>query len=310
MAAPVLKANSGALPSVTGLRVFLAAAAEGSASKAADRVHLTQSAVSKQLLGLEAQLGAALFERSATGLQLTEAGELFRPYAEAALEHIARGMQRVANHRQAASPIRLHMIAIAGERWLMDRFPAFMARHPDADIQFTNYVNATATEEADLTIWHGGEPESGEDSHYLFGRHVSLVASPPMLERIGPILQPGDIQRMTYLQHFQMQGFWAELTESIGLRGALPARTIRYGYLSVIIKAAVAGLGIALVPTCFVRDELAQGSLVNPLGLSFDSSSGCWLTLTHARTPVPGMTAFVDWLKQEAVGFDSGIAPG
>jgi LysR family transcriptional regulator, glycine cleavage system transcriptional activator len=295
--------NASQLPSTTALRVFLAAAAEGSTSRAAERVNLTQSAVSKQLLTLEAHVGAALFERSATGMKLSEAGELFVPYAEAALEQIAKGMRRLAERTQAVKPIRLHMLAIVGERWLMDRFPAFVTRHPDIDVQFTNYVSETAAEEPDLAIRHGPSPDDGR-STYLFGRHVSLVAAPSFIDRLGAFKEPADVQRMAYLQHFQTPGFWAEFTEAAGLRGAVPARTTRYGYHSVIIKAAVSGLGIALLPTCFVREELTDGRLVNPLNLAFKSASGCWLTCTNAQPKPPGIALLADWLIEEARRFE------
>ncbi len=66
-------------------------------------------------------------------------------------------------------------------------------------------------------------------------------------------------------------GLLAEFTEAHGLRGAVPAHTIRYGYLSVIVKAAVAGLGFALVPRCFVREELLDRSLLELPELRFES---------------------------------------
>jgi LysR family transcriptional regulator, glycine cleavage system transcriptional activator len=291
-------------PSTAALRMFLAVAAEGSTARAAERIHLTQSAVSKQILGLEAQLGVALFERSANGLKLTESGELYRPYAEAALEQLSRGARRILERQAAGTPIRLHMVAIVGERWLMERFPAFAAAHPDIDVQFTNYVSETATEEPDLVIRYGAGPWPNEDCRYLFGRQVSLVAAPGLLERSGDFATAGDVQRMTYLQHFQMPTFWAELTEASGLRGAVPARTVRYGYFSVIIKAAVSGLGVALVPTCFIRDELRDGRLVNPLDLTFDSASGCWLSIARRHAPAPPVDILVDWLTREALAFD------
>jgi LysR family transcriptional regulator, glycine cleavage system transcriptional activator len=293
------------MPSTTSIRVFLAVATEGSTSRAAVKVNLTQSAVSKQLLGLEATLGVALFERSAQGLKLTEAGAVFMPYAEIAIEQIAKAMDHVAERRNVAQPVRLHMVAIVGERWLMDRFPDFAAAHPGIDVQFTNFVSETATEDPDLTIWHGTAPKDDGESHYLFGRNVSLVASPGFLEKSGSVSSPADVQRLTYLQHFQMPSFWAELTETTGMRGALPARVVRYGYFSVIIKAAVAGLGIALVPTCFIREELAGGRLVRALDLSFESASGCWLTVTRTRTAPCGLDAFANWLKLEAKRFDT-----
>ena len=76
------------LPSVPAVRAFLAVARLGSTARAAEAVHLTQSAVSKQVRTLEAQLGVTLLERGPQGAKLTEAGAIYRPYAEAALEQL------------------------------------------------------------------------------------------------------------------------------------------------------------------------------------------------------------------------------
>jgi LysR family glycine cleavage system transcriptional activator len=293
-----------ALPSLNAVRVFLAVARLGSTARAAEAVHLTQSAVSKQVQALEEHLGLMLFERSAQGLRLTEAGAIYRPYAEAALEQLQRGARRLVERRGRPEPIRLHMIAIVGERWLMRRFPHFAATHPDIDVQFTHYVSENETEDVDIDIRFGAGPWPGFDLHYLFGREIALVAAPSYIARVGGLARVADIQQLTLLQHFQMPALWAEFTELHGLRGAVPAHTIRYGYLSVIIEAAAAGLGAALVPRCFVRDELATGRLINPQGLDFESTSGCWLMLPTEKKRSPDLMTLTNWLISEAMTFD------
>ncbi|GAU80509.1 LysR family transcriptional regulator [Bosea sp. BIWAKO-01] len=292
-------------PSTTGLRVFLAVARLGSTAKAAVAVNLTQSAVSKQIQALEEHLGTTLFERTPQGLKLTEAGSIYNPYAEAAIEQMERGARRLSERAAQGRPIRLHMIAIAGERWLMERFPVFAQAHPEIDVQFTNFVSEEETEEPDIDIGHQSGPLPGRESHYLFGRQVALVAAPSLVERMGGFQRPADIQKMTLLQHFQMPTFWAEFTETHGLRGAVPAHTVRYGYYSVIIRAAMAGLGVALAPRCYVAEELASGALINPLGLGFESATGCWLTFSPNTEHRPGFEALVAWLREEAAIFEA-----
>lgn len=292
-------------PSSSALRAFATVARLGSTARAASEVNLTQSAVSKQILALEHHLGVVLFDRSPLGLRLTEAGAIYLPYAEAALEQMGRGAMRLAERAAIARPIRLHLVAVAGERWLMERFPAFAQAHPGIDVQFTNYVSESETEEPDIEIAHGTPPFPEREAHYLFGRDVALVAAPGLLERMGGFRRPADIQKMTLLQHFQMPAFWAEFTEAHGLRGAVPAHTVRYGYYSVITRAAVAGLGLALVPRCYVAEELASGALVNPLDLGFASATGCWLTLKPDSHRRPGLDDLLAWLLSEAAAFNA-----
>jgi DNA-binding transcriptional LysR family regulator len=297
-------------PSSIALRAFATVARLGSTARAAAEVNLTQSAVSKQVLALEHHLGVVLFDRSPLGLRLTEAGAIYLPYAEAALEQMSRGAMRLAERAAIARPIRLHMVAIAGERWLMERFPAFAEAHPGIDVQFTNYVSESESEEPDIEIAHGTPPWPEREAHYLFGRDVALVATPELIERMGGFRRPADIQKMTLLQHFQMPTFWAELTEAHGLRGAVPAHTVRYGYYSVITRAALAGLGVALVPRCYVAEELASGALVNPLDIGFVSAIGCWLTLKPDAHRRSGLDELLAWLLSEAAAFDAATRRG
>ena len=287
------------------LKVFLEAARLGSTTQASGAVRLSQSAVSKQIKLLEDVLGVTLFDRTPQGLTLTEQGMIFRPYAESALEQIARGRRRLAERAGQRHPVRLHMLAIVGERWLMARFPAFNADHPDIDVQFTHYVSEHETEEPDLDIRHGDGRWPDQTARYLFGREMTIAASPGLLDRFGGTLVAADVQRLTLLQHFQMSTYWAEFTESHGLRGAVPAHTIRYGYMSVIVKAAVAGLGVALMPRCFIREELASGDLSEVAPLRFESATGYWLTRPSVSAHRPEVDALETWLVAEAAAFNS-----
>jgi LysR family transcriptional regulator, glycine cleavage system transcriptional activator len=291
------------LPSTGSLRVFVEAARLGSTMQASDAVHLSQSAVSKQIKLLEEVLGATLFTRTPQGLVLTEQGMIFRPYAEAALEQIARGRRRLAERHGERRPVRLHMLAIVGERWLMARFPEFNAAHPDIDVQFTHYVSENETEEPDLDIRHGDGAWPGHEARYLFGREMAFVCAPSFLERHGGALSAADMQRLTMLQHFQMPAYWAEFTEAHGVRGTVPAHTIRYGYMSVIVKAAVAGLGFALMPRCFIREELSDGTLCELSHLRFNSASGYWLTRPEDGGARPEVDVLAAWLRQQADAF-------
>ena len=291
------------LPSTASLRVFSAVARSGSTVRAAEGVGLTQSAVSKQVRLLEEALGCTLFERAPNGLVLTEAGSIYRPYAEAALEQMARGRRRLAERGALRRPVRLHMLAIVGERWLMARFPDFTAAHPDIDVQFTHYVSENETEEPDIDIRHGDGHWPDHEARYLFGREMAFVGAPAFLERHDGLARPGDVQTLTLLQHFQMPAYWAEFTEAHGLRGAVPAHTIRYGYLSVIVKAAVAGLGFALVPRCFIREELESGTLAELAHLRFESGSGYWLTHPKDALRRREVKLLADWLEREAAEF-------
>jgi DNA-binding transcriptional LysR family regulator len=290
------------LPTTAALQLLLAVAERGSTAAAARASNLTQSAVSKRLKALETAVGMPLFRRTGRGLALTHAGEVYLPYARAALEQMAVGKVRVREAAAARRPIRLHMQAILGERWLLDRFPAFAQRHPDIDVQFTNFISEDAAEAPDIDLRYGNGDWADSRVDYLMGTRVALVASPGYLARIGGIASARDVQRATLLQHFQMPGLWAEFTEGHGLRGAVPAHTVRYGYMSLIVRSACAGLGVGLVARCFVREELAAGTLVVPAGLEIDSGSAYYVV--RAKEAAPGVETLCRWILAEARAFE------
>lgn len=290
------------LPGLTALRVVLAIVERGSTMAAGETLNLSQSAVSKQLRAAEAALGVRLFRRGARGMAPTRALETYLPYAREAMARLTLGAQKLAEASADRNPIRLHMPAIVGERWLIERFPAFAARHPRLDIQFTNFVSAETAEAPDIEIAYR-PAEAAAGARYLFGRRVVLVASPAYLRRIGGFSKPADIERATFLQHFQMTGVWAEFTERHGIRGAVPAATIRFGFASLVIRAATMGQGVALLPRCFVAQEIKSGALVNPDGLEVASGSAYYLGRPNDSAP-RGADTFCRWLLAEAASFD------
>ncbi|MDJ1158040.1 LysR substrate-binding domain-containing protein [Chelatococcus sp. SYSU_G07232] len=288
------------LPSTTALRVLVALAEHGSASEAAKAVHLTQSAVSKQLKGLEESVGMPLFLRNGRGLTPTEAGQIYVRQARVALGALEAAAARVAALRGSPHSIRLHVLPILGDRWLVPRFSRFTEQHPGVDVQFTTFVTSTMAEEADAVFRFGEGHWPGQDADYLFGRNVALVAAPQLLQRMGGIETADDVRRYTVLDHFQTPLRWSEFAEAQGLTDFTPAHTVRFGFYALVIRAAIAGQGLALVPRSLIADELAAGRLVNPNGLGFFSRHGYWLTVPNDRPPRPGLVVFRAWLLEEA----------
>ena len=126
------------LPSTTALRVFEAVARHLSCTGAADELFMTQGAVSKQLRNLEESLGAALFRRVNRGLVLTEAGAAYLAEIRPLLAQLAQASERLAARSSASAIVKVRMMAIIGDRWMMSRFPDFVRRHPNIEVQFAS----------------------------------------------------------------------------------------------------------------------------------------------------------------------------
>src|SRR5688572_1007467 len=125
-------------PSLVELHAFLAVADTGSFRKAAERMFVTQAAVSRAVMRLEEQLGVDVFARSGAGVRLPPAGdELRRLVAQpvAALEQAATRLQRSPDRLR----LRLSVVTSLGNLWLMPRLEDFRARHPEIELEFRPY---------------------------------------------------------------------------------------------------------------------------------------------------------------------------
>lgn len=285
--------------SMTALRVLLAIAEHGSASGAAAAVNLTQSAVSKHLRGLEETLGTVLFARSSRGLVPTDAGRLYVRHVRLALAELETAAAQVSALQASPWSVRLHVLPIIGDRWLVPRFSRFAELHPKIDVQFTTFVTADTAEAADGVFRFGEGEWPGQRAHYLFGSDVALVGTPSMIARHGGIESAEDVRRYTVLDHFQTPLRWSEFAAAHELADFTPIHTIRYGFYSLVIRAAISGQGLALVPRRLVQEELDAGRLVNPAGLGFKSRNAYWFTTPEDRPMRPGLEAFQTWLLAE-----------
>jgi LysR family transcriptional regulator, glycine cleavage system transcriptional activator len=294
------------LPSTTMLRIFESTARHLSFTRAADELFLTQSAISKQVKALEDQLGRSLFIRTNRGLALTPVGESYCREIAPVLAALERATERVVDCA-GLSKLTLHVFATLGERWLLDRFPSFASAHPAVEVQFTAMLSSDGSKQSEIDgdFRFGGGLWQGNVADYLFGREMLLVGSPALLKRLGDMKTPFDVLRFPWLQHFQVPHAWDELLESVpdlseaAKSGPVPQASM-YEFYNVLIRAAVAGLGLALVPRVWVRQELASGQLLNPLCLGVTSKYGYYFVVPEHKVELPAVDAFRKWLQQEA----------
>jgi LysR family glycine cleavage system transcriptional activator len=285
--------------SITALRVLLSVAEHGTASGTAAAVNLTQSAVSKHLRGLEETLGISLFARSSRGLVPTEAGRIYVKHVRRALAELETGSAHISALKASPWAVRLHVLPIIGDRWLVPRFSRFAELHPEIDVQFTTFVTADTAEAADGVFRFGEGEWLGHRGDYLFGRDVALVGAPSFVARLGGIETARDVRHYTVLDHFQTPLRWSEFAEAHGLDDFTPVHTTRFGFYSLVIRAAISGQGLALVPRRLVQEEIETGRLVNPAGLGFKSRNAYWFTTPEDRAMRPGLEVFRKWLLEE-----------
>ncbi len=290
------------LPTITSLRVFEAAARHLSFTTAADELFLTQSAVSKQIRALEECLDVPLFIRVNRGLAMTALGSAYLDDIRPVLDQLVAASARLTERRTAPSTLTLRMLAILGDRWLLPRFGSFARQYPQISVQFTSLMSKDGREHADADgefrfgdgNWHGYQ------SDYLFGREMLLVASEHLLAQNDGLQQLSDVAKFPLLQHFQAPQAWTEFFADNRVLPPQNPRVIRYEFYSTLLRSAAAGMGVALVPSELVQEELSRGDLINPLTAGYTSRNGYYFVFHEHQRANPTLAALRSWLQLQA----------
>lgn len=254
------------LPALNGLRYFLAAARAGSFSAAAQHLHVTQGAVSRQIKELEQTLGEALFVREARGLQLTTAGQLLIRPVEEAFASLQSGVEAVHDMRaQGRIELRVNVPQTYGSRWLAPRLGQFVASHPLISLNVSTEPMARkqdATRYDCLVMFLDRPWQHGHSQLLRMEEHVA-VASPSWFSgSAAPDL--ASTPRLLLKDGQQELPVWTDWLFAQGLTQAKPTdhtSKIRFSSLDQAIHAAVAGAGIAIVDKAMVVQELRQKRL-------------------------------------------------
>lgn len=286
-------------PSTRALQVVVTIAEHGSTTACAKALNMTQSAVSKQLLALEQLAGLPLFIRTPYGLSTTEAGRIYVTEARAALGAMENAVLRVAALGSSPNAIKLHILPIMGDRWVIPRFADFAEAHPEIDVELSTFANNELINQADAAFRFGEGDWPGQSNHYLFGQNVALVGAPHFIARLGGVDRPDDIQKFPLLDHKHTPLRWGEFADAHAISDFTPERITHFGFYALVIRAAIAGQGLALVPRGLIADELESGKLANPKGFGFVSRHAYWLTCPLDRPQRPAMRVFLDWLLHE-----------
>jgi DNA-binding transcriptional LysR family regulator len=287
-------------PSMTALQVLLAVAERGSTSAAAEPVALSQSAVSKQLIGLEDMIGGPAFSRTPNGMVPTELGAIYIEHARTAIKAMEDAALKVARLKPGPRVLRLQVPPIFGDRWLLPRFVQFTEAHPEIEVQFTTFVSSTQTEVPDGMVRFVVKPTDDEEGEYLFGHDVRLVSAPSYWQKLGDPDSIATASKGVMLEHPQTPFHWPFLAEFNGQAGLEARHTMRFGYYTMVIRAALAGQGMALIPHGLIVEDLAAGRLVNPADIGYRSEHGYWFTRPRNLPTSQSMLLFKQWVNTEA----------
>lgn len=290
-------------PSLTSLRAFEATVRLGTVTAAAQELHFTHSAVSRQVRAVEAHVGRPLFERRNRGLHPTPVGRRLAA-------GIADVTERLDGELRDARADRHQGLVLSCEptllmRWVIPRLPALIAAAPELTCRLVASGGPVAfsREGIDLAVRRNDFPiAAGTHVAELMPEHIGPVCRPDIAATLH---DPADLATTTLLQTATRPDAWADWA---GRNGGSTDRvaTQHFEHFYLALQAASAGLGVAIASRAMVVDDLATGQLVAPFGFTPDGSR---YLLLSANSLDDGNNLVVRrWLQDAAQG--DGLLPG
>jgi LysR family transcriptional regulator, glycine cleavage system transcriptional activator len=292
------------LPPLDLIQGFEAAARNLSFTKAAEELFITQSAVSRQIRGLEEHLGIALFERRHRALVLTEQGRVLYQAAADLLERLQGVTDRL---RAAGAAPHLTVTTTSGfaSLWLIPRLKGFTAVHPDVDVRISASYKLVPLERSlvDVAVRYCPEEESPEGAIRLFGEELYPVCSPALVsDGPHPLRKLQDLEHHALLHMDGAGGYfdWNTWLTAQGCADLRPAASLRFDGYEQMIGAALSGQGVAMGIGHLVTSLVTEGRLVAPFSKSMLGRRAYYVVVSSLTGTRPHVQAFVDWLVGEA----------
>lgn len=281
------------------LQTFVAVARAGKMKDAAQELALTLGAVSQRIRQLEEAAGQRLFTRTRAGVELTAAGEaMFAALAEPfrAIEAVDCELGFVPSRR-----VTVTTMPSFAATWLVPRLAKFERRHPDIEIAVEASVRAVdlRREPVDLAIRHGLGRYPGLDAIWLIAPELIVVASPDLLKDRAPLKAPPDCLGFPLLHDLNRQD-WPLWFKAHGVAAPHSKKGPAFSEHHLIIRAAVAGQGLALVRDIYAEDDLRSKKLIKPLTMNWPVQFAYYAVATSEALQKPAVRRFRDWLVEEA----------
>ncbi len=276
-------------PPLNALRGFEAAARLGSFHKAAEELHLTQSAISQQIRSLEGFLEQPLFFRSGRSVSLTDAGFDLLSTTQSLLQQLAVGIRRLEQYRKP-NQLVVNTTPAFARHWLVPRLGEFHRLHPEVDLWLftTDETPDMASQTIDIAVRDDLSAQAECSFRVLLEDRLYPACHPRLLETPASERTTLHGEREMDWSHWQVQGGAAIGQRNQGLNFSDPG---------LLLDAACGGLGIALVSELLASNACAE-NLLQPLSEQRVRGPR-WTWLVHRDSENDPLTRqFCAWLEQ------------
>ena len=286
------------------LRIFHAAAQAGSFTHAGETLHMSQSAVSRQVSALEHEIGVSLFHRHARGLLLTEQGELLYRTAQDVLRKLEAVQARLTDSKEKPSGLlRVTTTVGLGSTWLTSRLNEFVELYPDVELQIllSDDELDLSMREADVAIRLRQPVQPDLIQRKLFTVHFHLYASPAYIQRFGSPATVDDLDNHRIVMFGEpAPAYLREMNwlETAGMpEGQRRRIAMRVNNVVAIKRAVQRGIGIAILPDYLIEPDSGLVQLIPEAEApSFDT----YFVYPSELRNTARITAFRDFLLSNA----------
>jgi LysR family glycine cleavage system transcriptional activator len=287
------------IPPLNPLRVFEVVARTKNLTIAAEQLHVTQSAVSRQIGVLEIYLGVELFRRERHGVALTRIGQSYADQIIPAFAQIALASDKLIKEtRQGALRVRTYTTFAA--KWLIPRLLEFRKLYPNIEVILSNAVPDIDfdRDSVDLAIQFGDGLWPRVQTDLLFRDEMEPVCSPQYLaQHTIDGAQPEALLRSRLLVSHYRRSDWDDWLTATAMTGAAEsAERMTFSTSVLTWQAAINGLGLAIGQNSMLVDDFASGQLVRPFNRPVRRDKAYYLVRPEFQRESRKVGVFRDWL--------------
>lgn len=291
------------LPPLKALLSFTVVSETLNVSKAAEKLFVTQSAVSQQVKILEAYLGIKLLKRKGKHIELTEEGKLYAAQIKLAFEGIMQATTHLRSNTTNAHLITVNMHTTFATRWLIPRLIDFQTEYPEYELRISTPIKQldSLTDEIDAMIYLGNK-QPGISMEYLFQDKIYPVCSPSLIKTKKGAINLIDYPLLQVSAQIRKND-WTTWLKAAKLASLKSYQIINFPTLDQALEAAIAGMGVAIGSHSLVSADIKNGNLIAPFALQIPEPNAYYLIFSSQIKTKHSI--FHEWLLKQIVNLKS-----
>lgn len=284
------------LPTVTALRYFIVSAKYLNLTQASEKLYVTQAAISKQIKQLEELLGVDLFIREKQRIYLTAAGEIYYRDATRVLRELEKLTNKIRTYNDEVDEIHLGILPTFASRFLIPLLPNLYELHPEIRIKLTTELGEIdfSQQPYDLVISFNELVQDGVTTFDIIDETLIAVASPQLVSR--DYLPLNMMEKTPLLTFLARPNLWNDWFAGANRTAPTPKPGLMFENFQMLIQAAIAGLGIALIPEFMILPDLKAGRLIQIHSRSIRSKSRYFMAIPNEKMQDEKIIKFRQWL--------------